>query len=584
MHPRITRMDVWIASTVLACSLAPSRAFAQENVAPSGFRRAVQTVGRAITAVDARTSVEPQEDEDAATVAAPKPADADQSVSDTRKLTLVISQSKTITLPDYAKRVRIDNPSMVDARVNKTNPKELIVTAVAAKPGVAQITVTDRNGQAHRINVTITQDAGPLQQAIEEMFPDANVRAIPAGDGGVAVVGYVDNPQSITAILELAEKFYPGGVVNGLKAVGPQQVQLRVMIAEVNRTKLRALGVNFFGTRSTTGGRTTYFDSIVGGLVSEHADPASPIGIGFTFSPDANILFGKLGQRHEFRTFIRALKQEGLAKIIAEPTLVTFSGRAASMVVGGEFPIVVPQQQGTFSVEFREYGNRLEFVPVVLGAGRIRLEVRPELSQLDYANGVVMQGFTIPGIIQRRVDTSVELLTGETFVAAGLISRDVSATTNKVPYIGDVPIFGAAFRTVSYNEEEKELVVMVTPELVEPLRPGQKPCAYPGSESTHPSNGELFWNGNVETPPCTPCEISRRAELGLGVAHSKRGLPTCPQQSAVVAGGKKGAEAASLAGTVAEETGKEDETPSQAQRPDGLPGLIGPLGYEAGRR
>jgi pilus assembly protein CpaC len=579
MHPRISRSEAWIGCTILVLSVVPSPAWAQENPTSTGFRRAVQTLGRALAGPEGKQVAERPQDEDDAPPSPAKSTDPEQGVTDTRKLSLVISQSKTITLPEFAKRVKIDNPSMVDARVNKNNPKELIVTAVAAKPGAAQITVTDRNGQGHRINVTITQDAGPLQQALEDMFPDANVRAIPAGEGGVAIVGYVDNPQSITAILELAEKFYPGGVINGLKAVGPQQVQLRVMIAEVNRTKLRALGVNFFGTH-TKGGQTTYFDSIVGGLVTERADPTSPVGIGFTFSPDNNILFGKLGQRHEFRAFIRALKQEGLAKIVAEPTLVTFSGRAASMVVGGEFPIVVPQQQGTFSVEFREYGNRLEFVPVVLGGGRIRLEVRPELSQLDYANGVVMDGFTIPGIIQRRVDTSVELNTGETFIAAGLISKDVSATTNKVPYIGDVPIFGAAFRTVSYTEEEKELVVMVTPELVEPLKPGQKPCAHPGSESTHPSNGELFWNGNVESPPCTPCETSRRAELGITVSHAKRGLPSCPESAGVASKAKRGEP--TLTGTVTEEETKPN-APSQAQRPEGLPGLIGPLGYEAGR-
>jgi Flp pilus assembly secretin CpaC len=194
---------------------------------------------------------------------------------------------------------------------------------------------------------------------------------------------------------------------------------------------------------------------------------------------------------------------------------------------------------------------------------------------------VVMDGFTIPGIIQRRVDTSVELNTGETFVIGGVISRSVSATTNKVPYVGDVPIFGAAFRTVSYNEEEKELVVMVTPELVEPMKPGQKPCYYPGSESRHPSNGELFWNGNIESPPCTPCEISRRAELGVTLSHAAHGLPTCPQSGDAFAAKKAGD--ASLTGTVSAEDAKDEEAPSQAQRPEGLPGLIGPLGYEAGR-
>jgi Flp pilus assembly secretin CpaC len=216
----------------------------------------------------------------------------------------------------------------------------------------------------------------------------------------------------------------------------------------------------------------------------------------------------------------------------------------------------------------------------VLGGGRIRLEVRPELSQLDYANGVVMSGFTIPGIIQRRIDTSLELNTGETYVAGGLISTSVSATTNKVPYIGDMPLIGAAFRTMSYSEEEKELVIMVTPELVEPLKPSQKPCAFPGSETTHPSDGELYWKGNVEVPVCNACEISRRSELNINLDHAHHKLPCVPRTSATVTSTSHGT------------TATQPATPSVPQReqqqtsnlpPVKLNGLIGPVGYDAGR-
>jgi pilus assembly protein CpaC len=582
MHRRKNRMDAWVASAILVLSLSPAiAANAQEGFLDrlkGKFSGSPNTMGVATATQVASTQTT---DDSAAAV-----DDSATMIAETRKVSLVMGQTKRIPFPDIIKRVSVDNREFVDPKVNKNNLRELFVMAIASKPGAAQIIVTDRNNRSYRIDVAITADAGPLQMAIEESFPHTNVRAIPVGESGVLMTGFVDNPQEIGAILGLAEKIYPGGVVDNLKAVGPQQVQLRVMIAEVNRTKLRALGVNFLATRTTTGGRATYFDSIVGGLVTESADASSPIGLAFKFNDQANILYGKLGQRHEFRAFIRALKEEGLAKIVAEPTLVTFSGRAASMVVGGEFPIIVPGQQGTFTVEFREYGNRLEFVPIVLGGGRIRLEVRPELSQLDYANGVVMQGFTIPGIIQRRIDTSLELNTGETYIAGGLISTGVSSTTSKLPYIGDMPLIGSAFRTVSYSEEEKELVIMVTPELVEPLRPGQKPCGYPGSESTHPSDGELYCKGNVEVPVCNECEISRRAELNIALDHAHHKAPCVPRETAA-ANEKTRATAAPppASASVSQRDLEilEIKTPPSSLAPVKLQGLIGPTGYDAGR-
>ncbi len=583
MHRHMKSKEAWFVSVVLVCSInSIFTANAQESAMPPRSRNAVRVQGVRVARADAGPVLASQEsNSEFATVS---PAQEAPAVVDSRKLYLVIGQTKTVRIPEPVKRVQYDQKDLIEAKHNDRDLKEVFVTATALKPGVARLMLTDIKNGAHRIDVYITLDAGPLQGAIEDMFPNTNVRAVPAGEGGVAIVGFVDNAQEISDILDLAEKFYPGGVTNGLKAVGPQQVQLKVMIAEVNRTKLRALGFNFLSARTTTGGRTGYIDSLVGGLLTGTADSTSGTGLGFDFNDQSNILFGKLGTRHEFRGFMRALKEEGLAKIIAEPTLVTFSGRAASMIVGGEFPIVVPGQQGTFTVEFREYGNRLDFVPVVLGSGRIRLEVRPELSQLDYANGVSFNGFEIPGIIQRRIDTSVELNTGETFVAGGLIRTSVSGTTNKIPFLGDLAIIGTAFRTVEYEEQETELIIMVTPELVEPLRPNQRPCAFPSSESTHPSNGELFLKGNIEVPPCTPCETSRRAALGLDLGHVPGQKPTAdrtidrtketvdepPAKRAVIQAG-------------ATMVPQRKDLPPQAQRPGSMPGLIGRLGYDAGR-
>jgi len=570
MHRTLQRTEVWIASAILALSFTATRADAQDGILSSLLNRS--SASRAESAEqDPPAQAEDTESEAEGQMPPGKDdaeAEPELSILDVRRLVLVAGQMKTVTFSEWVKTVEIGNERVANANINKKNFAQLLVTGI--EPGVTEMVVIDKNGDGHRIEVMVTPDASPLKMTLANLYPDANIEVIPAGPEGVALVGYVDNPQAIGSIMDIAEKFYPGGVINGLKVVGTQQVQLRVLIAEVSRTKLRALGFNYVHFD-----HNSYFVSSIGGLINvTSVNGGVPTG---TFSPENNILFGKVSNGDTFRGFIKALKTEGLVKIMAEPTLTTFSGRAAEMIVGGEFPIIVPGQQGTFSVEFRDYGNKLNFVPIVLGGGRIRLEVRPELSQLDYANGVQFQGFTVPGIQQRRVETAVELNTGETFVIGGLLSTTDSATTNKVPYIGDIPLVGAFFRTVEYQQEERELIVLVTPELVEPIRPNQRPCAYPGSESTHPTNHELFLLGRVESPVCNECEISRRSELGLEVAHARHKRPACDHAGCTV-NALKGAAANPTA-----ESATPSKLPAEARRPARLPGLIGPTGYDVAR-
>jgi hypothetical protein len=253
----------------------------------------------------------------------------------------------------------------------------------------------------------------------------------------------------------------------------PQQVQLHVLVAEVPREKLKHMGIDVSPDSqiSKSGGR-----------------------IEFQFSPDANVAFGKPQNADDVREVIRELKRQGLAKIIAEPTLVTFTGRPASMEVGGEFPIIIPGEQGTFSVEFREYGTRIECVPIVLGNNRIRLEVRPEISTLDFANGVLIRGFVIPGVMQRRVDTQIEMQSGETYLAAWLASR--TSTKNRVssiiedawcvrvaihscfsglipclPCIPDQNLLRAMRFIAEQGEDQTDLIFMITADLVELHKP-----------------------------------------------------------------------------------------------------------------
>jgi pilus assembly protein CpaC len=213
-----------------------------------------------------------------------------------------------------------------------------------------------------------------------------------------------------------------------------------------------------------------------------------------------NILTGVLHNGWGFLSFLEALRQENLLKLLAEPRLVTLSGRPASFLVGGEQAIPVPAGLGQIGVQFEEFGTRLNFIPIVLGNGRIHLEVEPEVSNLNPAAGVSINGTTVPGRSTNRVNTTVELESGQTFVIGGLIQRQVQASTLKVPILGDVPFLNPFFSSKSYQETEEEVLVIVTPWLVDPESCDQRPKVLPGEETRRPDDFELFLEGIIEAP------------------------------------------------------------------------------------
>ena len=518
-----TRLEARVALTTLALLLSlPACGFAQEN--ENLFKKILGESLRAIGQSQAQEAPEPQGPEDRGLPeesGRPELSEPDTPASSSprynynqvQNVTLVVGQTTTIRLPEWIKRVITDR-TLVEARVNPNELHELVITAQDT-PGAVEVTVVDRAGNTHRFQVTITQDTSGLRNILTKRFPYSNIEVIPVIDQSVMIFGQVENPGDVAMIMNIASKFY-ADPINSLEVVGPQMVQLKVMIAEVSRTKLRAMGFNFL-VADDDNGTIRYLTNTVGDLVTLTRSTTGLTGLDFAFNSNSNVLVGKLELDHEFRGFLRALKQEGLAEILVQPTLTTFSGRAASMVIGGEVPIPIPSGDNVGSVgfEFRQFGKRLDFVPTVLGGGRVRLEVRPEVSEVDFSIGVVSSGFTIPGFRQRQVDTSVELYSGETFVIGGLLSTSDTANTNKVPFLGDLPFIGTAFRTTSYDREELELIIMVTPELVEAMKPEQKPLSYPGGEGVPPGNHELFFWGNVESPAGERYGIS-----GLGNATS----------------------------------------------------------------
>jgi pilus assembly protein CpaC len=377
------------------------------------------------------------------------------------------------------------------------------VRMLALVPGFTQVVLVDENGQHYTIDVLVHGDVKQFQALIRQAAPGSAIQAIKVKDA-VLLLGWVDQAAQATKIVELAELHFPK-VLNYLQVSGVQTIMLRVRIMEAQRDKIRAMGFNFLQLRPHN-----YVGSLPGALVpfsnqTPATNLANPFGgfIGPVTSAvvptAATAVFGAVSHDNAFQGFIEALKQENLLTILAEPNLTTTNGRPANFLDGGQFPIPIPQGLGTVSVQYKSFGVQLEFVPTILSSGRLRMQVCPEVSEKDLSNTVTVQGITVPSLTTRRVNTEVEMNFGETLVIGGLISNRVQASTSKIPFFGELPWIGAAFRRVAHTESETELIVLVTPELASPTDESQLPDG-PGTGTVPPTDRELYWNGYVETP------------------------------------------------------------------------------------
>jgi pilus assembly protein CpaC len=325
-------------------------------------------------------------------------------------------------------------------------------------------------------------------------MPQANIDIVD-NDGVIALTGTVPNVNAADQAASLASG-YGNKVLNLLEIAGGQQVLLQIRFAEVSRTATNELGVSFamsdgtFTLGSNAGHQGAF--SPGDGSAIERALPAAANFFGR----------GAIGGT-EFEYFITALKQNNLLRTLAEPNLIAISGQEAEFLAGGDFPIPIVQggnDQGTsITVEFREFGVMLRFLPVVMGDGRIRLRLNPEVSDVDFTFAVESQGFRIPGRRTRRLTTTVEMQEGETFAVGGLLDNRVASNKSATPFLGELPVIGPLFRSVRYQRSETELVVLVTPRLVKSLKPGEVP-ALPGEDWRHPTEMGLYLNGDIGGP------------------------------------------------------------------------------------
>ncbi len=307
------------------------------------------------------------------------------------------------------------------------------------------------------------------------------------GEGGTSVsVGATQIPTSVAT----PAGSQPGLIlINRVRVPGPRQVQLRVKIAEMNRSAIREFGVNFQHVSSND-----VIGSLIGGIAPIGVTPGD-VGIG----PDVQ-LFG-IFDNNEFSLFLNALRQNDLVRILASPTLVTLDGQPARFLSGGSFPFPVPQAGlggvSAISIDFRDFGALLEFLPTILEDDVIRLDVQPVFSELNPATGTSVAGTSVPGLTERSARTVVQLREGQTLAIAGLFSIRNTGSKSRVPLLGDLPVFGQLFTRTSVDSIETELVVLVTPELIDPIE-GPLPGPAPGELYQEPNDLEFFFLGRIE--------------------------------------------------------------------------------------
>jgi pilus assembly protein CpaC len=417
------------------------------------------------------------------------------------RLKLTVNKSTVITTTVPVKRVNVAQPDVAD--FNLIGPRNILVTA--KKMGSTQLILWDEADRSQVVDITVEFDLAEMNAQLKAMFPASKIE-ISVLNGAVALRGRVPNLQTAEQAVAVASP-YSDKVLNFLEISGGQQVMLQVRFAEVSRSATNAMGVNLnYACGPFVGGsnigqvnpssRLPYTGN-VGDTPPANSFPldgATPVNPGVTVFGA-----GQIGSFY-FEYFIQALRQNNLLRLLAEPNLVAISGQEASFLAGGEYPIPVTQGGGdggvAITIEYREFGVRLRFVPVVLGDGRIRLKVAPEVSDLDFTTAVRINGFVVPGLTSRKMETSVELGEGQTLAIAGLLNNTVTSSKDVTPLLGDLPVVGTLFRSVRYQRKETELVVLVTPRLVAGMNPDQVPLV-PGENWNHPDELDMILNRNI---------------------------------------------------------------------------------------
>ena len=413
-------------------------------------------------------------------------------------ITFIVGESTIFKAPWPTGRVAVTDPTIANMQI--LTLEQILLQGI--KVGSTDLIVWNEDeSQVQKWKVQVKLDTESFKEKLEELFPDALLQVSDFGET-LIVTGLLRSSEQAEQLHDYLDKTGTT-YVDMTSVAGVQQVQLEVRIAEASRSALRSLGINVFHTDDD------YFGGSRLGLLGG-GDIGVPSGtlVGDTMpfqlmtpvAPSASVTIFAGVPRANFEIFIQALAENQYLRLLANPTLVALSGEEASFLAGGEFPIPIVQASGggnSVTIQYKEYGVRVTFRPVVLGDGTIRLHTAPEVSSLSDVGAVIVSGFRVPALITRKAETTLELNSGQTFAMAGLLQNTTEALNSRVPGLGDLPVLGPLFRSVRYQKKETELVVLVTASLVEPMSLAEAP-PLPGFLHSDPNDWEFYLEGRLE--------------------------------------------------------------------------------------
>jgi pilus assembly protein CpaC len=426
--------------------------------------------------------------------AAPPPPEAG-ALAPVPKISLTAGRSTVLPVDFDITRIAVTNPSIADAVV--VQPREVLIDGKG--PGTVSLIIWGA-GARMQFDVVVEPAVTTLQQRLNTLFPGEDIQ-VTVNDDAIVLSGRVSSTDVMLRAGEIAAaSSSKSRIVNLLQLPSgqpSQQVMLQVRFAEVNRRALRELGVNFFtgasGYKDWVGRTTT------GQFTAPDLNQATGSPNGLTFSDFLNLFV--FNTKYNMGVVIRALSEKGFFQSLAEPNLIAYNGKEASFLAGGEFPVPVVQGiTNAVTIQWKEFGVRLTFTPTIAG-DVIRLHVRPEVSSLDFNNGITLQGFRIPSLISRRAETEVELRDGQSFAIAGLLNNLSQENGANVPFMSSIPIIGNLFKSKAENAERTELMVLITPQLVRPLEPDEVPPLPTTPKPFIKNPGEPGQGGTTDAPP-----------------------------------------------------------------------------------
>jgi pilus assembly protein CpaC len=394
----------------------------------------------------------------------------------------------------------IANPSIAD--ISSLSDRTIYVLGKA--PGRTTLTLLGGDGRLiSNVEVHVAPDIAEFKERLQQILPGEPIEVRTANDG-IVLSGTVSSAAKLDRAMDLAQRYAPDRVSNLMSVGGTQQVMLKVRFAEMQRSVSKSLSSSLAIQGSTLGGNLglsggTNSTSTTGAIVNA-LNAISPS----TADKNGAMLFGFNAGGLEVGILLEALELRGMVRTLAEPNLVALSGQEAKFLAGGEYPVPVSQEDGKVTVEYKPFGVQLDFVPRVVDGDIINLELEASVSSIDPANGFSQGGFTVDAFRKRQTSTTVEMRDGESFAIAGLLSDDFRDLNGQVPWLGDIPVLGALFRSAEYARQQTELVIIVTPHLVSPTR--GEALALPTDRVQPPSEAGLFLFGHVTGSTSAPKE------------------------------------------------------------------------------